>query len=288
MSFLHIFYADFLHYSIILLICQYVFKKCAQLGIIGLDMHHRKPSSWQKRKQEVAKMTVFKIILFIIMLLIAICFAALFTLRRARRINESALIFKTIASICFILLGFVSYWSSDGVTSIMVLPGLVMGLIGDIYLDMKYVYPESDAMYTFVGFGAFILGHIFYLIFLLSQYGTLGTALIISIIIGVLAGIVIFLTPKLLDLDYGKFRFISAFYAALLVFVTMYSAMVCFSHFTAARFLFFIGLLLFLISDLILSQIYFGHNKNTPKNSILNHSSYYLAQILIAASIFFI
>lgn len=233
-------------------------------------------------------MTVLNIVLFIVMALIALYFAALFTLRRARRINESALIYKTIASICFILLGFVAYWGSDGVTSFMILPGLVMGLIGDIYLDMKFVYPESDALYTFVGFGAFILGHIFYLVFLLSQYGTLGTALIISIIVGVIAGVAIYLTPSLMDLDYGRFRIISSAYAALLVFVTVYAAFICFAHFTTARFLFFLGILLFLVSDLILSQIYFGHEKNTPKNSILNHSTYYLGQILIAASIFFI
>lgn len=233
-------------------------------------------------------MTVLNIVLFIVMVLIALYFAGLFTLRRARKINESALIYKTIASICFILLGFVSYWSSDGVTSIMILPGLVMGLIGDIYLDMKYVYPESDALYTFVGFGAFILGHVFYLIFLLSQYGTLKTALIISIIVGILAGIAIYLTPDLMDLDYGRFRFISSAYAALLVFITVYAGIICFSHFTVARLLLFLGILFFLLSDLVLSQIYFGREKNTPKNSIINHSTYYLGQIMIAASIFFI
>jgi len=222
------------------------------------------------------------------MVLLALFLAAVFTLRRARRINESALIYKTIASVAFIVLGFVSYWGSEGVTSMLILPGLVMGLVGDIYLDMKYVYPESDSLYTFVGFGAFIVGHIFYLVFLLSQYGTLGTGLIISIIVGILAGFAIYLTPNLLELDYGKFRVVSSAYAALLVFVTVYAGFVCFIHFTGARFLFFLGILLFLLSDLILSQIYFGEGKNTPKNSVLNHSTYYLGQILIAASIFFI
>lgn len=233
-------------------------------------------------------MDAFKIVVFIIMILISLYLAANFTLKRAKRIGERALILKVIASVSFVLLGFVAFWAAKNTPSMMILPGLVFGLIGDIYLDMKYVYPESDTLYTFVGFGAFILGHVFYLIFLLNQYGSLGTGLIISAIIGVIGGVVIYLTENLMKLKYGRFRLISAFYAALLIFVTVYAGFICFARFSTSRFLFFIGLVLFLISDLILSQIYFGKNKNTPKNSILNHSAYYLAQILIASSTFFI
>lgn len=233
-------------------------------------------------------MSIFKLILFIVMILISLFLAYRFIIRRAHHISESALIYKTIASLAFIVLGFIAFWGSDGVSSMMILPGLVLGLVGDIYLDMKYVYPESDALYTFVGFGAFALGHIFYLIFLLSQYGLFTTGLIISIAVGVIATIIIYLSPNIIELNYGKFHVVASAYGGLLVFVTVYSAIVCFSHFTGARFLFFIGLLFFLFSDLILCSIYFGKDQHTAKNSVLNLSAYYLAQILIAASIFFI
>jgi len=163
-----------------------------------------------------------------------------------------------------------------------------MGLIGDIYLDLKYVYPRQETIYTFTGFGAFILGHLFYLIFLFSQYPLTVAGLIIGLIIGVLAGVVIYLTPDLMKVNYGRFHVISSAYGALLVFVTVYSLCLCFARFTGARFVFFLGIALFLISDLILSQIYFGENKNTPKNSMLNHGTYYLGQILIAASVMMI
>lgn len=226
--------------------------------------------------------------LYIILILLALAIAAFFTFKRAYMTTEFTLLLKTAASIAFIILGCVALHGSGNAISIAAIPGLVMGLVGDIYLDLKYVYPKTSAMYTFTGFGAFILGHIFYLIFLLRQHGPVGTGLVISIIIGVIAGIGIYVTPKLMKLDYGQFRIISSAYAALLVFLTVYALCVMIAHFSAATLLFFLGILLFLFSDLVLSQIYFGEGKNTPQYSMINHASYYLGQILIAASLFFL
>jgi uncharacterized membrane protein YhhN len=169
-----------------------------------------------------------------------------------------------------------------------VIAGLVCGLIGDVFLDLKFVYPKDDTLHTFSGFGGFILGHFFYMFFMFLAYGIKTVPLLISIAAGIVVGIAIFATPKLMKLDYGKFRLISSLYAALLVFVTVYAGLL---EFTAghsiAKLLFFIGLVLFLISDLILSQIYFGENKNTTLNKALNHAFYYAGQILIAVSIYY-
>ncbi|MBQ9030926.1 MAG: hypothetical protein IJ106_05670 [Parasporobacterium sp.] len=225
---------------------------------------------------------------YILLLILALAAALVFTVQRAMKTDEKSLLLKTVASIAFVLLGFVSFRGSDGVISVCLLPGLVMGLIGDIYLDLKYVHPGTSTTYTFAGFGAFILGHLFYLAFLFRQYPVSGAALVISILIGIAAGIGIYVTPERMRLNYGKFRVISACYAALLVFVTVYALCLCFAGFTAAKLLFFLGIALFLFSDLVLSQIYFGENKNTPLNSMINHGAYYLGQILIAASLFLI
>jgi hypothetical protein len=53
--------------------------------------------------------------------------------------------------------------------------------------------------------------------------------------------------------------------------------------------LMFIGGILFLISDMILSAMYFDKNqsKNTSVNVVLNHATYYAAQFCIASSIMF-
>ena len=226
--------------------------------------------------------------LYIVMILISLALAAVFILRRANKTDSTSLLLKTAASAAFVILGVVSFRGSSEAMSMAIIPGLVMGLIGDIYLDLKYVHSNQEIMYTFTGFGAFIAGHLFYLVFLFSQYPLTVAGLIISLIIGALAGVVIYLTPDLMKVNYGRFHVISSAYGALLVFVTVYSLCLCFARFTGAKVVFFLGISLFLISDLILSQIYFGKDKNTPKNIMLNLGTYYLGQILIAASIIMI
>lgn len=226
---------------------------------------------------------------YYLFLALAVISAAVFTIRRATKTDPVSLLLKTVASFCFILLGFAGRMlGTSHPLCLFIIAGLVCGLIGDIFLDLKFVYPRDDTLHTFTGFGGFILGHIFYMSFMFLAYGIRPNALWISAAAGAVVGLAIYLTPKLMKLDYGRFRLISSLYAALLVFVTVYALMleVSAGH-TPAKLLFFIGLVLFLISDLILSQIYFGRDKNTTLNKALNHATYYAGQILIAVSIFY-
>lgn len=228
--------------------------------------------------------------IYLIFPILAVVFAAIFTVRRSVKTDAVSLLLKAVASLCFILLGFAGkmFGSSTSAVTLFILAGLVCGLVGDIFLDLKFVYPQDETIHTFSGFGAFILGHLFYMLYLFLFMNVQTTLLLISIGVGILAGILIYATPKLMKLDYGKYRLISSCYAALLVFVTVYALLleIAGGH-SLSRLLFGIGLVLFLISDLILSQIYFGANKNTTLNKALNHATYYAGQILIAMSVFF-
>lgn len=224
--------------------------------------------------------------IFYIILALAVVFACVFTIRRGTKTDAVSLLLKTIASLFFILLAIAGIlFGGTGGFSILLVTGLVCGLIGDIFLDLKFVYPKDQDLHTFTGFGAFMLGHVFYFLFMLFSYKARPVGLLIALGAGILVGILIYVTPKLMKLDYGKFRVISSVYAGVLVYVTVYALYleVGTIH-SIAKLLFFLGLVLFLISDLILSQIYFGNEKNTTLNKILNHATYYAGQILIAAS----
>ena len=52
--------------------------------------------------------------------------------------------------------------------------------------------------------------------------------------------------------------------------------------------LMFAGLVLFLVSDLILSGTYFGEGKNRPVDVVSNHVTYYFGQFLIALSLLYL
>ncbi|MCQ2479088.1 MAG: lysoplasmalogenase, partial [Clostridia bacterium] len=47
------------------------------------------------------------------------------------------------------------------------------------------------------------------------------------------------------------------------------------------------GATLFFLSDLVLSNTYFGTNKDTRPYIVSNHALYYLGQFMIAMSVFF-
>ena len=226
--------------------------------------------------------------IFIITLVVALALAALFAWRSAGYSGVQSVLLKTAASIGFVLLGFAAFSGADGDIQVIVLGGLVMGLIGDIYLGMNHLYAKHAELYTYAGIIAFILGHIFYLAFMLAQYDFTVIGLIVGLVLGLGVGAFIYISQNLFDMNYGRFRIICSAYAALLVFITVYAVSVMIAAFTLAKFLFFLGILSFLFSDLVLSQIYFGKDKNTPLMSMINHASYYVGQILIAASIFFI
>ena len=43
-----------------------------------------------------------------------------------------------------------------------VILGLLFGLLGDIWLDLKFTHPESGIPYTYAGFMVFLFGHLVY------------------------------------------------------------------------------------------------------------------------------
>ncbi|MBR3004236.1 MAG: hypothetical protein IKH67_04115 [Lachnospiraceae bacterium] len=228
-------------------------------------------------------------ILCYIALVAAVVVSAVFTVKRASGANYKNLILKVISSFLFILTGCAAFNANHRPEhALLIIIGLVFGLSGDAFLDMKYVYPKDEIANTFAGFASFIIGHVFYTLFLFFKYPAHTAHLITAVIVGVVAGAVIYLTPKLMKLDYGRFRVISSCYAAFLVFITVYSVLMAISFGLTSQWLMGIGLVLFLLSDLVLSQIYFGKDKNTKFNAGINHALYYAGQILIAFSIFFL
>ena len=97
-----------------------------------------------------------------------------------------------------------------------------------------------------------------------------------------------FVTSRYMHLDYGKHALLSTIYAGVLLFTTVFSIYLAFSTMLTSLFIMAVGFLLFLASDLVLSLQYFGGKQSIKSLIILNHLLYYLAQILIAVSIYFI
>lgn len=172
--------------------------------------------------------------------------------------------------------------------SLFIILGLVCGMLGDVWLDLKYCFVEKSDVFTFGGFAFFMAGHLFYLI---AIYNTMKFNVWFTVAGVVIGGAVVLFEifkERVLKVTYGRFKAMVCIYSGLLIYLTVVCLGALVEMRTTRSLLLFAGSLFFLISDLILSSIYFGDDKNTKGNIIANHLTYYLAQFLIASSLLYI
>ena len=216
-----------------------------------------------------------------------------FLFEKVKAYSVKAVLIKALCSMLFIAVA--AYGISK--TTLTVFPtfaiiALAFGMLGDIFLDLKYVYKQNDYEFTMAGFSVFGLGHILYVtgMFLEFYHGQNVLYIILPLVFGLLMGPVTLFVSKLSGVKYGKFKTIALFYAMTL-FSTVATA---FSLWMLSGFnhhgvlLIFIGGVLFAVSDLILNMTYFAENHEKPFDIISNTITYYAAQFLIALSIMII
>lgn len=211
---------------------------------------------------------------------------------RVKKTDVKSLMLKSATSVMFILTGVFLLMGKPSLYGALAVAGLVCGILGDIWLDMKFMYKADDDFLTKAGFSSFALGHCFYIAAIAAGVTEFRAVSIpMSLVVGVIAGLVIYFGEKVMKLKYhGNYKIISALYGALLFFVTAFA----FNNSVLAGvkenlhlMAFFVGGVFFIISDIILSGTYFGEGRNRPVDIITNHVTYYIAQFIIAGSILF-
>ena len=233
----------------------------------------------------------------LISIIILICAGAVllffFLKEKVKAYSVKAVMFKAAASICFVAVAAVSLFAKGHhALSIFVTLGLFFGVLGDIWLDFKYVFKEHDKIFTYAGFIMFALGHACYITGMYLEFfnGQSPLYIILPLIGGLLISVCNLFIAKPMKLDYSGYKVISIIYGFFLFSMTLsslsLSIMMGFNN--VALIMIFAGGLLFTISDLILSGTYFGKGKERPVDIITNSVTYYLAQFVIAFAIFFI
>ena len=221
----------------------------------------------------------------------------LYIWEKIKAYSVKAVLLKSVVSMLFIMVGVYGTWlSASKGNAVLLCPfvvlGLVCGLLGDIWLDLKYVFPEKDEPFTYAGFCVFGVGHILYIIGMLLTYYPSGKPMtvFVPILLALVLSIGNAVLEKPMKLSYGKFKSVVIAYGVILF------AMVLISGSFALYYgwektplnLLFIGGVSFAISDLILSGTYFGTGKERPIDLTLNYITYYTAQFLIASSLVFL
>lgn len=215
--------------------------------------------------------------------------------------NKYSFTTKTIASVLFIICGLLVSKISGNNTlyADFIIWGLVFGCVGDVML-----HSLANKMWHFaVGVVAFLVGHVFYIIAIqkaifatypgsnaIEWYEVVLVVLLLSFVIAFCIYRKEFQknAPRAVGLlVYGSilgFMFVKAWRYAIGEIVYGTNDNMAMVAFTIG-----VGATLFIISDLILGYIISQGEGNTKRGMrIVNIVTYYVAQILIACSIFFV
>lgn len=195
-----------------------------------------------------------------------------------------AVILKGLASLMFVLLG---YECSKVVGNTefhkLVKIGLILGLIADILLNLRFVFKAKGKIVFLVGILVFLSGHILYLCALIPTVNNVILPLVIGIVLTAIIIKWIFT-----QIEAAKaFKIFGIFYIGAIVIMNCFAFANLIQDPSNTRYIIFtIGAVSFLISDIVLILNTFG---KTTKFSlrITNLSLYYIGQLLIAFSLMF-
>ena len=224
--------------------------------------------------------------LCLMMVFLVACFIA----SRLMNAGVVAIFTKTMASLGMVIGAILALSNGYAFYYLYIIIGLICGMLGDIFLELKKNYKNEDLTYFNSGTTAFALGHIMYLVGMIRMVEgavSLWLESIISLVIAVaFASLLILVLSKPLKLNFGKCKWQSFGYCILLTFVTVFSIFI----YVKARIsiLLPLGFISFLLSDLILSMQYFGGEGkiDQPILVIANHVLYYGAQVLLVGVLY--
>ena len=216
------------------------------------------------------------------LLIIGMVILVFYIHEKVRGCTMKAVFLKTAVSVVFVSIAVTA--GSPAVIAPFLILGLLFGLLGDIWLDLKYVFPSQDETFTYAGFTVFGIGHILYVAGLLLQYGA-GSYIAGSFLLAALAAGLVLILEKPMKLSYGRMRPIVLIYGFLLFSTVFVSGLLLLEHRDHMLYYIFIGSVLFAVSDLILSGTFFGIGRNRPVDIVSNYLFYYSGQFLIAYSL---
>ncbi len=225
-------------------------------------------------------MILFSVIGFIIQ--------CMFAHTECQKDYKSALAIKSMASFSFLAVGITAVCFAKDITiSSLILVGLILGALGDVLLNIRFVVKNNSQKVFLLGTISFLLGHIFYIASLLvyaynndpeSLYGAVINAVLITFIVGLLI-----CTQLKVKKQLKIFGIIYVLIVSLFMCNAIYNLIVVKSLFSLLT---SIGAVLFFASDVTLIFNSFG-----PKPKIrlrwTNLLLYFVGQILIGFAILF-
>lgn len=195
-----------------------------------------------------------------------------------------AVVLKGLASLCFVVFGVLSSVQTiDMEFAHLVKIGLLLGLIADIMLNLRFVFKKKGKIVFLVGILVFLAGHVLYLCALIPGYDHLA----LTIGLGAVASCIILIWIfKQIEAE-KAFKIFGVFYIGVIVIMNAVALRNYILINSNANLIFLIGAVSFLFSDIVLILNTFGKQTKFSLR-ITNLSLYYVGQLLIALSLQFL
>ncbi len=190
-----------------------------------------------------------------------------------------ATILKGLASAFFVAFGAVCYGNHVTSFGLLILIGLILGMVGDILLNLRNQFSGGASMKVFaLGVLAFLAGHIMYIAALIQECSSM------LLLAAAMTAIISFVSiPSLMKRITAPSKGLKMFgYVYLVIVIAMFSCTVGVLlnlGITAANLIFCLGAFLFVISDFIM--IYYTFGNKIPALRATNLLCYYVGQLLI-------
>ncbi len=218
--------------------------------------------------------------------------------------TKKSLACKMVAATMFVLIGvfgmLITDNKSDYATTMLV--GLVLGWIGDLFMHIPHPPGNPRMSVVYIGAGAFLIGHIFYVIAFVKSTMALTTDYKFFTLPEIIAFFVIFITFSLMLEPVFKFKYANKFmkvtlhlYSVFLIVMLIKSCLFGIKYFmsdakngTSAMLILIVGAIFFFISDFTLGLRLIGGAKGNKTVKTVSLYSYFFAQLLLSTSILFI
>lgn len=221
-----------------------------------------------------------------ILILIGLAVDCLFIVCEFKNKMNSATFLKGLAASFFVILGAVMYRNNPSSYGFLIVLGLLLGMLGDIFLEARMCIEGKSSNKVFaVGILSFLAGHILYIVSLLKTNSSAWwIALIICAVLSLCA-----IPPlmKKISAPSAGLKFFG--YVYLTIVIAMMSSAVAVLVKSGAmiwNILFVIGSVFFVVSDFIMIYNSFGPKK-TKVLRATNLLTYYAGQVIIALTVFF-
>lgn len=226
-------------------------------------------------------MNPFAILLAILGIVIQSVF--IFVEHREKYVLSVAL--KGTASVLFCVIGAIamSMASANQSFAKLIVFGLCFGALGDILLNLRLVFPANGQKIFLMGVVAFLAGHILYLCAIVPLSQNLPLCIVVG---AILAAALLTWIFKVLTVK-PALKVFGVLYLGAIVLMTTVAIGNVIAAPRAATWLYAAGGVLFTLSDIVLIFNMFG-KKQKFSMRITNLTLYYLGQLLIAFSLFYI